>query len=79
MNPDIAEVRTRVDLAVAGLPGNPFDAADELSRLEMICVQVLDSEHDDYPPGLLQELLMSYLYIRQIELGLIQGPAPEEE
>jgi hypothetical protein len=78
MNPDIAEVRTRVDLAVAGLPGNPSDAADELARLEMICVQVLDSEHDLYPPGHLQELLMSYLYIRQIELGLLECPSPEE-
>ena len=29
---------------------------------------------EDYRPGLLQELLMSYLYIRQIELGLITGP-----
>jgi hypothetical protein len=78
MNPDIAEVRARVDLAVAGLPGNPSDAADELARLEMICVQVLDSEHDLYPPGHLQELLMSYIYIRQIELHLLECPSPEE-
>jgi hypothetical protein len=78
MNPDITDVRARVDLAVAGLPGNPSDAADELTRLEMICIQVLDSEHDWYPPGLLQELLMSYIYIRQIELHLLECPSPEE-
>jgi hypothetical protein len=76
---DSAEVRARLEDAVAGLPGEPVDSADLLDRYEQVAIQVLDSEHDDYPPGLLQELLMSYLYIRQIELGLIQGPAPEEE
>ena len=75
---DIAGVRGRLEEAIAGLPGEPVDPADEFNRLEMICVQVLDSEHDLYPPGLLQELLMSYLYIRQIELGLLECPAPEE-
>ena len=76
---DIAEVRARVEEAVAGLPGEPTDATDELSRLEQVCIQVLDSEHDWYPDGQLSELLMSYLYIRQIELGLLPFPTPEEE
>lgn len=75
---DIAEVRSRVDAAVAGLPGEPVDSADELSRLELVCIQVLDSEHDLYPPDHLQELLMSYLYIRQIELGLLASIDPPE-
>lgn len=76
---DIAEVRARVEETVARLPGNPADATEELLRLEMICVQVLDSEHDWYPPGQLQELLMSYLHIRQIELGLLAFPDPGEQ
>ena len=67
---DIAHVRARVDAAVAGLPGIATDVMDELSRLEMICIQVLDSEAELYPDGHLQELLMSYLTIRQIEAGL---------
>ena len=67
---DIAEVRTRIDRIVAGLPGEPADATDEWNRLEMICIQVLDSEAELYPDGQLQELLMSYLTIRQIEAGL---------
>ena len=75
---DLAEVRSRVDSAVAGLPGEPVDAADELARLELVCIQVLDSEHDLYPPGHLQALLMSYLHIRQIELGLLASIDPAE-
>lgn len=75
---DIAEVRTRLEEAVAGLPGEPADAADLFNRTEQVAIQMLDSEFDDYPPGLMQELLMSYLYIRQIELGLLECPSPEE-
>jgi len=69
---DIAEVRARVDQAVAGLPGIASDPESQYSALEMVCIQVLDSEHDMYPPGQLEELLMGYLLIRQIELGLTQ-------
>lgn len=76
---DIAEVRTRLDQAVARLPGEPADAADLFDRTEQVAIQMLDSEFDDYPPGLMQELLMSYLYIRQIELGLLAAPDPAEE
>ena len=76
---DIAEVRSRLEEAVAGLPGEPADATEELSRLEEISIQILDSEHDWYPEGQLSELLMNYLNIRQIELGLLPFPASEEE
>jgi len=74
---DIADVRARLEEAVAALPGEPADAADLFDRTEQIAIQVLDSEFGDYTPGMLQELLMSYLYIRQIELGLINGPDPD--
>ena len=76
---DIAEVRTRLDTAVADLPGEPIDTADLFDRTEQVAIQMLDSEDDWYRDGQLQELLMSYLYIRQIELGLLPFPAPEEE
>ena len=71
---DIAAVRARLEEAVAALPGEPADAADLFDRTEQVAIQILDSEFEDYTPGMLQELLMSYLYIRQIELGLINGP-----
>ena len=76
---DIAEVRSRLEKDLAGLPGESNNPAELFERTEGIAIQILDSEHDWYPPGQLQELLMSYLYIRQIELGLLQCPSPEEE
>ncbi len=74
MSGDISSVRARLEEAVAALPGEPANAAEAFCRIEQVAIQVLDSEFEDYPLGMLQELLMSYLYIRQIELGLINGP-----
>ncbi|AQA20025.1 hypothetical protein BST95_19045 [Halioglobus japonicus] len=75
---DIAEVRPRLEKAVSGLAGDAPEPTDLLNRYEMVSTAMLDSEHDWYPPGHLQELLMSYLYIRQIELGLLECPSPDE-
>ena len=75
---DIAAVRARLEEAVAALPGEPANAAELFERTEQIAIQILDSEFEDYPSGTLQELLMSYLYIRQIELGLLPFPDPNE-
>ena len=74
---DIAEVRARLEEAVAALPGEPADSDEIFSRTEQVAIQILDSEFEDYAPGMLQELLMAYLYIRQIELSLITGPEPD--
>ncbi len=74
----LAEVRARLEEAVAGLPGEPADSSELFERTEQVAIQILDSEFEDYPPGALQELLMSYLYIRQIELGLLPFPDPNE-
>ena len=77
---DLSGVRARLEEAVSGLPGEPADSAEMYDRLEMVATQILDSEHTDYdPPGALQELLMSYLYVRQIELGLLPFPDPREQ
>ena len=76
---NLAEVRARLEETVAGLPGDPADTQEEYSRFEETAAAILDSEFEDYAPGLLQELLMSYLYIRQIELGLITGPDSDHE
>jgi hypothetical protein len=76
---DIAAVRARVEKCVAGLPDIACDPDSQYSALEMICIQVLDSEHDLFPPGQLQELLSCYLTIRQIELGLFECSAPAND
>ena len=76
---DIAAVRARLEEAVAALPGQVDDPQAQFNRLEEVAIQILDSEAYDYEPeGALQELLMSYLYIRQIELGLLPFPDPNE-
>lgn len=76
---DIAGVRARLEEAVANLPGEPEGPAEVYERTLMISQQILDSEHLDYQPeGALSELLSSYLYIRQIELGLLPFPDPAE-
>lgn len=68
---NLAEVRARLEEAVAALPGEPTTPAEIFERLEMVAIQILDSEHDQYMPGILEELLMTYLYLRQLELGLL--------
>tara|TARA_R110002072_G_scaffold69450_2_gene168258 strand:- start:420 stop:659 length:240 start_codon:yes stop_codon:yes gene_type:complete len=79
MTGDISRVRCRLESAVSHLPDEPTSPADLFDRYEMVATQILDSEFEDYAPGMLQELLMSFLYVRQIELGLIVGPDPREE
>ena len=80
MTGDISRVRARLEEAVAGLPGEPAGPADLYERTLMVSQLILESEHKDYQPaGALEELLASYLYIRQIELGLLPFPDPLEE
>ena len=54
---NIAEVRARLETAVAGLPGIPADAEKAYERYEQIAIAMLDSEFEDFTPGLLEEYL----------------------
>ncbi|MCX2983398.1 hypothetical protein EYC98_21270 [Halieaceae bacterium IMCC14734] len=67
----LMEVRARLEKIVAGLPGEPATPQEEFDRCEMVAIQILDSEHDHFAPGLLEEYLMTFLYLRQLELGTI--------
>ena len=76
---DIAAVRARLEEAVARLPGETATSPQaQFDRLEEVATMILDSEFEDFPPGMLQELLMAFLYLRQIELGLLPFPDPNE-
>jgi hypothetical protein len=75
----LAEVRLRLENAVAGPPAPGTNAADLFNRYEEIAIQVLDSEFSNYTPGALEEYLQTYLYLKQLELGLIPFPDPREE
>jgi hypothetical protein len=70
----LAEVRLRLDQAVAGPPAPGTNAADLFDRYEEIAIQVLDSEFGNYKPGALEEYLETYLYLKQLELDLVQFP-----
>jgi hypothetical protein len=75
----LAEVSARLEQAVAGPPAPDTNATDLFNRYEEIAIQVLDSEFNNYTPGALQEYLETYLYLKQLELGLIPFPDPREE
>ena len=75
----LAEVRLRLEDAVAGPPAPGTNAADLFDRYEEIAIQVLDSEFSNYTPGALEEYLQTYLYLKQLELDLVQFPDPRAE
>jgi hypothetical protein len=65
----LAEVGVRLEKAVSALPGEAANPADLYDRYEMLATQILDSEFEDYRDGMLEEYLMTYLYLKQLELG----------
>jgi hypothetical protein len=75
----LAEVRLRLEQVVAGPPAPGSNAADLFDRYEEIAIQVLDSEFNNYKPGALEEYLETYLYLKQLELDLVQFPDPRAE
>ena len=75
----LAEVNTRLEKALRCFPGDPSNNAEEFERYEYIAIAILDSEHADFPPGVLQEYLQTLMYKRQLELDLIPFPDPREE
>ena len=76
--PSLRAVGARLEEASALIPGEPVDSAEVFERYESVAIAILDSEHTDFPPGVLQEYLHSLLYTRQLELGLIPFPDPRE-
>ena len=76
---NLADAGARLEEAVAGLHGEPADAADLFDRYEQVAIQILDSEFADYPAGLLQVYLMTQLRLKQLELNLLPLTDPIEE
>ena len=74
----LAEERARVEEAAAGLTNIGSDTRSQYLALEEISIQVLDASFDSYPEGILAAYLQSYLYMRQLELGLIPFTNPLE-
>jgi hypothetical protein len=76
---DLAAVGARLEEAAQLLPGEPADNADTFDRYESVAIAILDSEHTDFTPGLLEEYLQTLMYKRQLELDLIPFPDPLEQ
>jgi len=76
--PSLRAVGARLEEATALLPGEPADNAEAFDRYESVAIAILDSEHTDFPPAVLQEYLQTLMYKRQLELGLIHFPDPQE-
>jgi|TARA_B110000977_G_C10785254_1_gene380243 hypothetical protein len=79
MTGDLSRVRCRLETAVSLIPGEPANMEELAEKLEMVGVQIIDSEFESFRPGELAEYIGAYLYVRQLELGLIPFPDPSEE
>ena len=71
---DLAEVRSRLEIAVAQLPDPPDanDAQAVYDRYEEIAIQVLDGGFGDFRENELETYLKAYLYLKSLELGLCE-------
>ena len=75
----LAEVGARLEEAYRRLPGDPADDEEAYERLESLAIAILDSEHEDFIPGELEEYLDTRLYLFRLEHDLIPFPDPREE
>lgn len=67
---ELLEVSARLEEAVLRIPGEPLNAQDEFDRLESTAISTLDSEHGNYPEGMLCAYLRGILSDKRRELGL---------
>ncbi len=68
----------RLQKAAAALPGEPVNAAELYDRHEQVAIQILDSEFEDYPDGVLESLLTSYLDFGA-QLLKVEFPEPRDQ
>jgi len=70
-NPSLADVRISVEKAVAAIPGEPDGPEEVFRRYELVAQEELDARYCEFQEGVLCEWLMSFLYQKQLELGLL--------
>ena len=68
----------RLQKAVSALPGEPKNPAELFDRYEQVAIQILDSEFEDYPDGVLENLLTSYLDFGA-QLLQVEFPEPRDQ
>ncbi len=73
----LREVRARLEEAVSLLPGSTGSPQDRYNQYEEVAIAILDSEHSEFPPGLLEAYLQTYLHLTAMEMGVPQSPAAD--
>jgi hypothetical protein len=64
------EISARLEDAVERITGPPDNEEDLYERFEMTAISILDSEHENWPEGVLCAYLSDYLSEKRRELGL---------
>ena len=67
---ELLEVSARLEEAVERITGPPDNAEELYEWFEMTAISILDSEHGNYPEGVLCGHLRDYLSDKRRELGL---------
>ena len=67
---ELLEVTLRLEQAVARITGPPANPGELYDRFEMTAISILDSEHENYPEGMLYDYLLAYLSEKRLQLGL---------
>lgn len=71
MTGDLSRVRARLEIAVANLPDKPASPEEEYSRFEETAAAILDSEFQDFRPGILETYLAVLCEAKSLELDLV--------
>ncbi len=66
----LAEVGARLEKAVLASLDDGLSPLETYELYELIAIQILDSEFDDFPDDELEVYLKAYLYLKELELGL---------
>ncbi|NHN38964.1 hypothetical protein G8764_16770 [Pseudomaricurvus alcaniphilus] len=67
---NLAEVYARLEEAVSRLADQATTPQEQFDQYEMLAIQILDSEHQDFTPGRLEEYLQVCLHKKSLELNL---------
>jgi hypothetical protein len=65
-----AEVGARLEEIVTDLLGEEADPLQRYLHYEMIAIEILDSEFDNYTEGVLETYLQGYLSQKRLDLGV---------
>ena len=66
----LAEVGARLEDAVTGLPGEADTPEQLYDRYEAMAIAILDSEHTQWPEGVLEGYLRDHLQALRNQMGL---------